>query len=205
MFPTTVWTTIADAGASDRGALDLFAERYRQPVVEYLRRRGFDGNDVDDLCQDVFLRVLAGGVLAKADRSRGRFRSLLLAVTTHVIQDRFRKRREVPVEDIDPPQDHRDFDQGWAWHLTERALDQLREQGSPYYGVLEAHLAGDRPDRNKLWNARRKLAAFIRREVAFTCATRADFDEELAYRAQYRRPNGRSPTDRRAGGVTGTR
>ena len=192
MFPTTVWTTIAKAGASDRGALELFAERYRPPVVEYLRRRGFEGNDVEDLCQDVFLRVLAGGVLAKADRSRGRFRSLLLAVTTHVIQDRFRKRREVPVEDLDPPQDDRDFDRGWAWHLTERALDRLREQGSPYYGVLESHLAGHRPDRNKLWIARRKLAALIRREVAFTCATRAEFDEELAYLAQFLRPNRRS-------------
>ena len=185
MFPTTIWTTIRQAGAHDSEALEDFARRYRQPVLEYIRKRGFGGSDAEDLCQDVFVRVFAGGVLAKADKDRGRFRSLLLAVTTHVIQDRLRKSREVRMQDLDPPQEQAEFDQGWAWHLTERALERLREQGSPYYGVLKDHLAGRRQDRNKLWIARSKLAALVRREVAFTCATHADFDEELAYLSRY--------------------
>ncbi len=65
MFPTTIWTTIRQAGEQDAGALDDFAERYRRPVLEYVQRRGFRGADGDDICQDVFLRVLKGGVLAK--------------------------------------------------------------------------------------------------------------------------------------------
>jgi RNA polymerase sigma factor (sigma-70 family) len=188
VFPTTIWTTIQQAGARNTVALADVAERYRQPVLEFIRRRGYQGADAEDLCQDVFLRVLKGGVLAKADRDRGRFRSLLLSVTVHVIQDRLRKRREMPVEDLEPPQRENEFDEGWALHLTERAIEQLREQGSPYYDVLEGHLAGRRQDRNKLWIARRKLATLIRQEVAYTCATRADFETELAYLAQYLRP-----------------
>ncbi len=168
--------------------------RYRQPILEFIRTRGFQGNDAEDLCQDVFVRVLKGGVLAKADRDRGRFRSLLLSVTTHVILDRLRKRRETPVED---PELHQpagsqepEFDQGWALYLTQRAMERLADEGSPYYKVLEGHLSGNPQDRNKLWIARRKLAAHIRREVAFTCATRDDFEEEMAYLARFLRPRG---------------
>ena len=188
MFPTTVWTTIRQAGGRDPEALEDFAARYRAPVLGYLRGRGFAVNDADDICQDVFVRVLAGGVLAKASQDRGRFRSLLLAVTTRVIQDRFRKRREPVLEHVEPAAAETDFDRAWAWHLTERALERLQETGSPYYEVLTAHLSGRKQSRNKLWIARRKLAALIRREVAFTCATTADAEEELAYLSRYLRP-----------------
>ena len=193
MFPTTIWTTIHRAGEQDSSALQRVAERYRQPVLEHIRRRGFQGNDAEDVCQDVFLRVLQGGVLAKADRNRGRFRSLMLAVTTHVILDRYRKRRDVPVEDIDAASREQpdDFDRSWALHLTEHAIERLRDDGSPYYDVLAGHLAGQPQNRNKLWIARRKLAAEIRREVAFTCATREDFEEEMAHLAPYLRPRNR--------------
>ncbi len=200
MFPTTIWTTIRQAGDHDTVALQEVAERYRRPVLEYIRRRGFQGNDAEDVCQDVFLRVLQGGVLAKADRERGRFRSLMLAVTSHVILDRFRKRRDVPVEDIEPPSHEPidEFDRSWALHLTERAIERLREDGSPYYDVLEGHLAGQPQSRNKLWIARKKLAAEIRREVAFTCATREDFDEEMAHLAPYLRPRNQDKQDKKA-------
>ncbi len=200
MFPTTIWTTIHRAGGQDAEALSVVAERYRDPVLEYIKRRGFRGGDADDVCQDVFLRVLQGGVLAKADQERGRFRSLLLSVTTHVIQDRLRRRREMPVEDIEPPaRDEPEFDQGWALHLAERALERLREQRSPYFDVLEAHLTGQAQDRNKLWIARTKLAALIRQEVAFTCASRADYEAEMAYLAPYLRPRSKQGAQGRRG------
>ncbi|MCH8164604.1 MAG: hypothetical protein IH889_03240 [Planctomycetes bacterium] len=188
MFPTTVWTRIHQAAAWDQAALQEFAQRYRPAVLEFIESRGFHTDNADDLCQDVFLRILRGGVLAKADSTRGRFRSLLLAVTTHVIQDHLRKRKEVSVQDLEPPARQRDFDNAWALHLTQRALDRLRDEDSPYYKVLADHLVGEKQDRNKLWIARGKLAAMIRQEVALTCATRADFEEELAYLSRYLQP-----------------
>jgi len=189
MFPTTVWTRIHEAGAKDEAALSDFAERYRGAVLEFIQRRGFRGATGEDLCQDVFLRVLRGGVLAKADRSRGRFRSLLLAVTMHVIHDHLRKRREVVLPEIEPQQSEPDFDRGWALHLTERAMDRMREEESPYFDVLAEHVGGVRQDRNRLWIARRKLAEMVRREIAGTCGTREDFEEEVAYLARFLGPS----------------
>ena len=193
MFPTTIWATIHQAGREDAFALEDVARRYRQPVLEYIRRRGFQGHDADDICQDVFLRILQGDVLAKADEQRGRFRSLLLSVTTHVILDRLRRRRDVNVETIEAHVEPQDFDRGWALHLTERALDRLREEGSPYFEVLSGHLAGQPQDRNRLWIARGKLAAEIRKEVAHTCFSREDFEDEMNYLCQYLGPRRAAP------------
>ena len=192
MFPTTIWTTIRQAGGDDAAALQEFACAYRAPVLAFIQGRGFRASDADDICQDVFVRVLAGGVLAKADRDRGRFRSLLLAVTTRVIQDRLRKKREPVVNGLEPSARDPEFDRAWALHLTERAMERLQGQGSPYYDVLAGHLCGEKQDRQKLWIARRKLAALVRHEVALTCAGRDGFEEELAYLARYLRPAGKS-------------
>lgn len=187
VFPTTIWTTIRRAGENDDAALQRFAEDYREPVRRWIAGRGFQG-DVDDLTQQVFLRVLSGNVLARADAQRGRFRSLVLSVSTHVIQDFLRKRRDEPVEDLEPAERDPDFDHAWALHLAERAMVRLREKGSPYHAVLQGHLSGERQDRNKLWIARRKLTALIRDEVAQTCTSPEAFEDELAYLSQYLQP-----------------
>jgi RNA polymerase sigma-70 factor (ECF subfamily) len=201
VFPTTIWTTIRRAGDADPEALAEVAERYRPPVLSFIRHKGFRGADGDDLCQEVFLRILQGRVLARADRARGRFRSLLLAVTTNVIRDRLRKRTDVPRAEIDPPAGRDEaFDEAWALHLAERAMMRLQAQGSPYYDVLAAHLLGEKQDRNRLWIARRKLAALIRHEVAETCAGQAEVEEELAYLARYLRPRGKPVRQSRPNG-----
>ena len=195
MFPTTMWSTIRQAAASDGPALERLAEKYRPAIVAFLRRRGFCESDADDVCQDVFVRLLAGRVLANADPAKGRFRSLLLAVTTHQIQDRLRRRSDAPLVDPDSqPADRRDadFDRQWVVHLANIALDLLEEQGSAYFAVLRDHLAGERQDRQRLWIARRKLIALIRHEIALTCATQAEFEEEVAYLSAYLRPRKKS-------------
>jgi RNA polymerase sigma factor (sigma-70 family) len=188
MFPTTVWTRIGQAGAHDEAALEEFAERYRPVVLGFIRSRGPRDALADDLCQEVFLKVLHGDVLARADRNRGRFRSLLLTITMHVLHDHFRKRRDVPAAELEPARRDPEFDHAWALNLAERAMDTLREQGSPYYDVLRDHLHGQPQARNRLWIARRKLGALIRREVAMTCADPRDAEEELAYLSQFLRP-----------------
>ncbi|MCA8959026.1 MAG: hypothetical protein KDC38_00875 [Planctomycetes bacterium] len=193
-FPTTLWTTIREAGARDPMALQRFVERYRSPVLEYLVRHGYSEHDAEDVCHDVLVRVIDQGVLSKADHDRGRFRSLLLRVTQRTIQDRRRKRVAVPVGDFRPSDlpieagDDRIFDEVWALGLAERALVRLREQGSRYYPVLCDHLRGRPVDRNRLWIARGKLVNLIRREVANTCSSTEDFEEEWAHLARYLRP-----------------
>lgn len=189
MFPTTIWTTIEMAGARDPGALEAFAREYRAPVLAAIEQRGFADGDAEDLCQEVFLRILSGDVLARADAAKGRFRSLLLAVTMHVVQHRLAKRREIVTDDLEPLERDPDFDRAWVLHLAERAMRRLRAASSPYFEVLRDHLAGTVQDRNKLWIARNKLQALIRDEVARTCSSPGAIEGELEYLRRYLRPN----------------
>jgi RNA polymerase sigma factor (sigma-70 family) len=198
VFPTTVWTTIRRAAGSDEEARDAFARAYRGPVVRYLRRKGVDAEEADDLCQEVFLRLWKEHVLERADRSRGRFRGLLSTVTRRALYQRRKQRVDAPAEDLDPADGAHpdgsdpDFDREWAVELVQRAFERLRDDGSPYAPVLEAHLAGSKPDRNKLWIARRKLLAGIRHEVALTCNTAEELEEELAHLHEFLRPGEKS-------------
>lgn len=187
MFPTTVWDLVHEAGARDPDALERFARAYRAPVLDYIRRRT-PAADGEDICQDVFVRLLAGGVLAKADAQKGSFRSLLRTVTQRVLIDWHRKRRRVLPVEIEPAAPEPDFDRAWAVHLTERALEALRRQSEGYYRVLAGHLAGEKQDRSKLWIARGKLKALVRREIALTCRSPEEIEEEYALLAPYLRP-----------------
>lgn len=187
MFPTTVWDLVRGAGERDPEALERFARDYRPPVLEYVRRR-VPGADADDLCQDVFVRLLAGGVLARADARKGSFRSLLRTITRRVILDWHRKRRRHPRFDAEPAAPEPDFDRAWAVHLTERALARLARESEGYHRVLQHHLAGEKQDRGKLWIARGKLKALIRHEIALTCRSPEEIEEEYALLAPYLRP-----------------
>ncbi|MGH7150120.1 MAG: RNA polymerase sigma factor [Planctomycetota bacterium] len=189
MFPGTAWTTIRRAGEDDPDALERFASDYRPPVLRFLRRRGFSAADADDLCQEVFLRLIRGRVLSRAEPSRGRFRNLLLTVATRVVQDHARRRRStVPLEDEPAGAAESEFDGEWALELLERAFSHLRREGSPYYEVLRGHVDGRPQDRNRLWIARGKLLARIRHEIALTCSSPEQVEEELAHLAPYLRP-----------------
>lgn len=187
MFPTTVWDLVHEAGAREPDALERFARSYRPPVLDYIRRRT-PAADGEDICQDVFVRLLAGGVLAKADAQKGSFRSLLRTVTQRVIIDWHRKRRRVLPVEIEPAAPEPDFDRAWALHLAERALEALRERSEASHKVLVAHLAGEKQDRGKLWIARRKLKDLIRHEIALTCRSPEEIEEEYALLAPYLRP-----------------
>jgi DNA-directed RNA polymerase specialized sigma24 family protein len=193
VFPTTVWTTIR-AASGDSRAREEFAARYRTPVLRFLRRRGFAPEVADDVCQDVFVRIFENAVLARADAARGRFRGLLLVMTQRVAIDHLRKAKDRSIGGIDVAQfddgshDVSDFDAEWALALVQRALVAMREESPHYAAVLEAQLKGERVDRQKLWIARRKLAALVRREIALTCDDSAAMAEELAHLARYLEP-----------------
>jgi sigma-70-like protein len=81
-LPTTVWSTLLKVRRDPARVKDLVVRRYRQPVYEFALQRGLPPEDADDVAQEVFLRVCREEFLEKADRTRGRFRTLLLAVRT---------------------------------------------------------------------------------------------------------------------------
>jgi RNA polymerase sigma factor (sigma-70 family) len=188
VFPTTVWTVVRAAGAQDPRALEQVAQEYRAPVLSFIRSRGIGPEQAEDLCQDVFVRLLKGDVLAKADAAKGRFRSLLCTVTIRVIQDWTRRQPHMVQEEIDVAVAAPSFDRVWVQFLLERALKRLKQTSPKSYEVIRGHLAGEKPNRNKLWISRTKLISLIRREIATTCRSQREVEQEIAYLSPYLRP-----------------
>ncbi len=189
MFPTTHWTAIQQAGESDPAALERFATTYRTPVLAYVRAYGFGEAEAEDLCQDVFVRILRGDVLAKADPRRGRFRQLLSVISRRVVFDRLKKgggRADKALGELEPeaPADV-EFDRLFAHALLEQALVRLRSVAPGHYETLRERLEGGSPERRRLWKARRRLAELLRFEVARVCASPQECEDELRHLAPW--------------------
>src|SRR5207244_1879925 len=136
----------------DRARQELFT-RYRTPVFNYILNQGYGESDADDLTQEVFLRISREEFLRKADRTKGKFRSLVLAVTRHVLlKERARRSRQqatsVEQDDLDESflgfsnedaEDQR-FNTLWIQNLVSLALERLMMEtgtgGPRYYEAL---------------------------------------------------------------------
>src|SRR5690349_1572037 len=90
-FPTTHWSRIvaaADPEAPEaRSALGELCAAYWYPIYAFIRRHGHGPVDALDLTQDYFARLLESGLLAAADRRRGRFRSFLRTDCAYFLAD----------------------------------------------------------------------------------------------------------------------
>ncbi len=89
-FPATAWSFIRQLQADPREvppALNEFIRAYWKPVFRFLRARGYDSHQAEDLTQEFFLRLVQGDWLHRADLQRGRFRTFLLAILTRFLAD----------------------------------------------------------------------------------------------------------------------
>ena len=66
---------------------------YWYPLYAYVRRRGHDIHDAEDLTQEFFLRLLAKESLAGIDREKGKFRAFLLATLKHFLANQWDRAR----------------------------------------------------------------------------------------------------------------
>jgi len=207
-FQSTLWTLIRGADRGDEAALREFALKYRAPVVSYIARRGFAG-DAEDLSQEVFLRVFQDRVLSKADPSRGRFRSLILSITRHVIGHHVERQlaqkrgagQVQPLDGVDPASSDPDesFDREWVGHLIEVSLARLAREHPPYHEALRRFLLEGSPVaaiaeslgkteqdiHNHIHRGKKKLADYLREQVRDYSASREDYDEELKYLSRF--------------------
>ena len=82
-FDMTRWSMVLEAMQSrSSGALQALADlskRYWPPLYSFARRRGRSPEDAEDLVQGFFEHLIDNRGLATVDRSKGRFRSFLLA------------------------------------------------------------------------------------------------------------------------------
>jgi RNA polymerase sigma-70 factor (ECF subfamily) len=90
-FPPTAWTVIravpAPGTAAYRDALNILISAYWRPVFYFLRARGYSMQQAEDLTQGFFGRFFEKDLVRRADPSRGRFRTFLLAVLCNYLSD----------------------------------------------------------------------------------------------------------------------
>ena len=66
-------------------ALQQLCRTYWYPLYAYVRRKGHDPNDAQDLTQEFFARLLRGNFLNTVEQRKGKFRSFLVASLEHFL------------------------------------------------------------------------------------------------------------------------
>lgn len=150
-FVTTHWSVVLSAKEGSTGeadtALEQLCRAYWWPLYAFVRRRGYGAHDAQDLTQEFFARLLAKGFLRAVDRTKGRFRSFLLAALEHFLANEWRNAHtqkrgggftfvstdadaehqylQLPASGLSPEQL---FDQQWAITLLNQTVVRLQEE-----------------------------------------------------------------------------
>jgi RNA polymerase sigma-70 factor (ECF subfamily) len=149
-FQTTCWSLVLGAGnragSEARDALATLCGAYYYPIYAFIRRKGHDPDDAQELTQDYFARLLEKGVIAAADRRKGRFRAFLRPDCQHFLIDRYRRSRardggtaprsietrdaegRYQIEPVDGMTPDRLYDRAWAMTLLDRVLGLLADE-----------------------------------------------------------------------------
>ncbi len=129
-------------------ALEKLCRTYWYPLYAYVRRKGYEAADAQDLTQEFFARMLERPWLQGVDPAKGKFRSFLLASMNHFLANEWRRGQAQkrgggqPVFSLDaaaaedryrfePSHDEspdRVFERRWALTAIERALERLGEE-----------------------------------------------------------------------------
>src|SRR5438552_2158981 len=151
-FPITHWSIVLAAGADDftraTAALERLCRTYWYPIYAFIRRRGSQQHDAEDLTQAFFAFLLERETLKKVDRAKGKFRTFILAALTNFLSNEWDKRQTVkrggqrkiisldetaaegryfrePADSMTP---EKLFERQWANALVEQVLTRLKEE-----------------------------------------------------------------------------
>jgi RNA polymerase sigma-70 factor (ECF subfamily) len=151
-LPTTHWSLIQVAGrtssATARQALETLCRIYWSPVYAYIRRRGINAIEAQDLTQAFFAELLGKDYLLQATPERGRFRSFLLTACQHFLANERAKARaqkrgggQAPLSlDFAAAENHvraepaagttpeQVYERQWAISLLRDVMDRLEEE-----------------------------------------------------------------------------
>jgi RNA polymerase sigma-70 factor (ECF subfamily) len=152
-----------------RDSLAGLCQAYWFPLYAYVRRRGYSPEDSQDLTQAFFTRLMEKNWVASADRSKGRFRTFLLAAMKHFLADEWDRARAakrggdaivLPLafgtaearyvkEPADPDNPERIYERRWAVALLDEVLNRLRgeyetEGKASVFAALHPCLIGER-------------------------------------------------------------
>jgi RNA polymerase sigma-70 factor (ECF subfamily) len=151
-FPTTEWSAVLGAASTqpDRAAaaLEKLCGRYWYPIYAFIRQNGNDVHKAEDLTQGFFAFVLEHHAFERAEPSKGRFRSFVLASLNNYILNEYDRTQTLKRgggqriisfdealgeelylhEAVDHDMSQKLFERRWAAMLVRRVLDRLREE-----------------------------------------------------------------------------
>jgi RNA polymerase sigma-70 factor (ECF subfamily) len=89
-FASTHWSVVLLAGGARtvpqvQEALARLCSAYWYPLYVFIRRQGHTANEAEELTQEFFTRFLEKDFLSTVDKSRGKFRTFLLACCKHFL------------------------------------------------------------------------------------------------------------------------
>ncbi|MCB1065399.1 MAG: sigma-70 family RNA polymerase sigma factor [Verrucomicrobiae bacterium] len=169
-FPQTPWTVLLNVRDENTLGSDALAELcriYWYPVYAYIRRRGKNPEDAEDLAQGFFEGFLRRGDFATVDRAKGRLRSFLATAISHYLSQEYRRQSaarrgggrplvpidadeaesryaEEPSDELSP---EKLFERKWAVTSLETVLDDLKAEyvargKQSVFDALSGFLAG---------------------------------------------------------------
>ena len=152
IFATTHWSVVLASGNSaipgTHEALEKLCRTYWYPLYAYVRRRGHNAHEAQDLTQEFFARFLESHALRGVNREKGLFRSFLLAAMNHFLANEWKRGQTLkrggavsiisldeaaaeeryrlePATDLTP---ERIYERRWALTLLDQVLARLREE-----------------------------------------------------------------------------
>jgi RNA polymerase sigma-70 factor (ECF subfamily) len=178
-FATTQWSLVLAARTDEaqrsnaRKAFEALCRAYWYPIYAFVRHRGYDSDEAQDLTQSFFARVIETDGLASADPRRGRFRSYLLGAIKHFLANEWHRSRTqkrggrvsfLDLDALDPAarfalaedrthDPDASFDREWAHETIARALARLRAESEArgrgeWFEALRGSLVGEAPARS---------------------------------------------------------
>jgi len=171
VFATTHWSVVLAARGGGRSsaseeALNKLCQTYWYPLYAYIRRRGWDEHQAQDLTQEFFARLLQRDDSLRADPQRGKFRFYLLGALKHFLADahdhatalkrgggcvlvsfdEHTAEERYQLEPVDEASPEKLFERRWALTLLDAALSRLRAEyaaagKSQIYDHLEPFLS----------------------------------------------------------------
>lgn len=179
-FVTTHWSLVGAAQSDDASrslsmrALEELCRAYWYPLYSFVRRRGYNATDAQDLTQSFFARFIESEGFASADKERGRFRTYLLGAVKHFLANEWHRGRRkkrggefvfLEWECLDPEARYSatsvqmedpdmGFDRQWALALIERAKERLSVEmtskgQAALFEALKGCLGGQEPPREE--------------------------------------------------------
>lgn len=138
--------TLAAGGSSEgASALEELCRQYRVPVYTFIRNKGYNREEAEDLAQEFFSQLIKDRYLLRVHPEKGRFRTFLLSCASRFLHKEWQKRNTIkrgggyqflPLHDVTPGDElqHHQlspellYDRTWALTLLEAILAKLKEE-----------------------------------------------------------------------------